>query len=227
MTRDHATIRALIALLAASLLSVGAGACGATSDGAGSHSNAPADAVPANTAPAAATSATEPSGSYLSSDGDSDNDDRADPSQSFEKTDTLATSTFGREMSATERPAVVALIKRYYAAAAADDGALACPLLDPTLATGLGERQSQGQGQGHAAQSHGGGCAAAVSALFNQQHTQLMADEVATMSVIDVHVQGNEGIVTVAFRNALSGRIPIRRQGRAWKLGGLFDIGTT
>jgi hypothetical protein len=157
----------------------------------------------------------------LISDGDRDNDDREHPIKGFEKTDTLAPLSYGKEADSTERRDVTSVVKRYYAAAAADNGIQACSLLAPTLAQGLGESEGQ------TAHGTANNCPATVSLLFKQQHQQLAADEVATMTVIDVRVSGDVGVATVGFRAALSGRIHVKREDGAWKVNALLDTGSS
>jgi ketosteroid isomerase-like protein len=183
-------------------------ACGS---GERAKSVASADKRDPNVRSSAVSSAARHAG-YLSSDKDKDNDDGVPSNRKSEKTDTLVPRLYGREANAADKLAVTAVVKHYYAAAAKGDGATACSLLDRTLATGLGESRGDRVA-----------CADVIASYFKDQHEQLAADEVSTMTVLDVRVDGNEGIATVAFRNAPSGRILVRREEDAWKVNALLD----
>jgi hypothetical protein len=156
-------------------------------------------------------------GSYLKSDGDRDNDDRSSPIETVEKSDTLIPWTYGKEAGRADKRAITAFVKRYYAAAAAGDGARACSLLYSTLAAGLGE----GQDQPLPSRT----CAAVVSLLFEQQRQRLAADDVATMTVVDVRIEGDDGIATLGFRTMPVGQFRVKRERGAWKVDALLDTG--
>lgn len=210
-------MKSLAVLLTAALLSVSAAACGQTSKNIGSTSQVHSNAAATGSSRATTTSST--THSYLESDGDGDKDDN---NRYFmaEHTDTLLPSAYGKEAAQADKRAVVALIKRYYTAAAAGDGATACPLLYSTLAAGL----AKGQGQS-VQSSSGGACPAVVSLLFKQQHELLAADDIATMVMVDVRVKGNVGIATVGFRTMPVGQIHVKRDRGVWKVNALLDTG--
>jgi hypothetical protein len=155
------------------------------------------------------------SGNYLESDRDKDNDDRERPLPQIERFDTLAPRDYGREALGAEREAIATKVRRYYAAVAAGDGNGACALLGLRLARGLAE------GQGDKT------CATALMRALAGQRAQLVADKVATMTIVDVRVEGNAGIVTVGFKAAPSGRIQVARERGAWKVNALLDTEST
>jgi hypothetical protein len=154
----------------------------------------------------------------LRSDEDADNDDERYPHKGVETTDTLIPYAFGKEASPTDRPVIAALVKRYYVAAATGNGNVACQLLDPTLADGLGEGQST--------QGGSGGCTVRFSALFTQQHRLWQEKNVSTMTVIDVRLAGDSGVATVGFRTVATRRIFVKRNKETWKINALFDTGS-
>jgi hypothetical protein len=204
----------LAALMAVALLCVGAFACGTSNKG-GSASKASSTLVPSSTGRRNSASNAAQGGGYLESDKDEDEDDEGPPLKTRE--DNLMPLAYGKEASQADEQAITALVKRYYAVAAAGDGAKGCSLLYSTLATDLGE------GQGPSAQT----CATAMSRVFKQQHRQLAADEVATMVVVDVRVKGNLAIATVGFRTQPVGRINLKREHHTWKINALIDTVTT
>ena len=68
----------------------------------------------------------------------------------------------------------------------------ACSLLDATLVREL-FAASSGEGSGDS-------CATALPALFIGQHPPTTPADVATMTVISVHVKGNVGLAELGFR---------------------------
>ncbi|HTA15893.1 MAG TPA: hypothetical protein VK781_13640 [Solirubrobacteraceae bacterium] len=122
-------------------------------------------------------------------------------------------AAYGGEASEADTRAVTAVIRKYYAAAAAEDGQAACQLLYSSLATGLAE----GVGGG------GKTCPAAISVLFKQQHSHIVADDVPTMVVISVHAKGNLGLAVLGFRRVPESEILVEREGSSWKIDALFD----
>jgi len=205
----------LLLLGAVALSSISIGACGQAS-GIGDSSSSPAPtAAPSGYVTSSDPADTAALGGYLKSDDDNDNDDAVHPRR-IERTDALTPQDYGSKASAADAREVSTLVKRYYMLAAAGRGDTACPLLYPTLAAGLSEG---GSGSGHA------GCAAALDLLFKEQHGLLAGDEVATMTVVDVHVKGQLALATVGFRSKPVGTILLRRQGRGWKLDALLDTG--
>ncbi len=198
-------MKSLLALLSATLLCVSATACGSAGKNASLTSR-----VPSNTA-------TTTAGDYLKSDGDNDKDD-GNPLFAAEHTDTFMPD-FGKQASRVVEQAITALVKRYYAAAAAGDGTEACSLLYSTLAAGLDESQGQ------SAQDDNKTCTATLSQLFRQQRQQLAADDVATMVVIGVGVKGDLARVTVGFKTMPVGQIVVKREGGTWKMNALLYTG--
>jgi hypothetical protein len=213
-------MRSLLALFAVGLLSVCLAACGGTSKGAGSASHASSNAAATGSTPLT-TSSTTPPGSYFKNDGDKDGDDEDRGGKSADNDDRALLAAYGNEAGQADKRAVTTVVKGYYAAAAAGDGAKACSLLATSLAMGLAEGQSQ------SVQSGGKTCAAAVSLLFKQQHQQLAADDVATMVVTGMHVKGNLGLAVLGFKTMPEGEILVEREDRAWKIDALFDSDMT
>jgi hypothetical protein len=165
----------------------------------------------------AATRHTSPGG-YWENDGDKDSDDHAHSGElPDDNDDRNLLAPYPDRPSQAELHAITGTVRGYYAAAAAENGAKACGLLDASLAVGLGE------GSGRPSHSSSSGCAAAVEHLFKEQHRQLATEEPATMVIISVHVKGDLGLALLGFRKAPEGAILIEREGGIWKVGALFD----
>jgi hypothetical protein len=197
--------------LVVAVLVSGLGACGGASrDMRLSSQSTPGLGDSANTT-VAGPSKTSTSG-YLRSDGDNETDDGSRGND-----DSAFLDTFGKEARPPDRRAIAELVKRYYVAAAAGDGAKACALLTPSVASGLAPAQvSSGQASADT-------CAAIVSRLFASQHQRLQADDVATMVVVDAHVKGNLGVAVFGFKTEPLSEILVKREAGPWRLDGLFD----
>jgi hypothetical protein len=203
----------MLVLLTMSVLGGGVAACGGSSDrpGSGSHASTLAAATSSD---AARTSSTVPPGGYLKSDSDGDADERQKGPSSEDMRGMTAT---GHSVSGADRRAITTVVKSYYLAAAAGDGAQGCPLLDSSLATATTEEQSQ------LVPNTTKTCAASLSRLFEQQHQHLAAEEPTTMVVTGVHVNGATGLATLGFRTMPESEIVLQRKGRTWKIDALFD----
>ncbi len=204
-----------LAVLATALLGLGATACGGAtattptsppSHTTGTTSNARAGP------PAHADSST----GYLKNDGDKDSDDAERDRASPEGDASILFAPFGHRASAADARAVTNLVKSYYAASAAEDGAKACSLLTAGLALGVGADQRP---SGLNAPER---CAASMAALLAQQHRQLIADDVATMVVTSVHAKGNLGVAALGFRTMPESELLVEREDHAWKIDALF-----
>jgi hypothetical protein len=209
-------MKPILALLTTALLAVGATACGAGTV------KAPASPVSSEARPPGGTT-TAPasiasSGGYLKNDGDKDFDDpehgrgRGDP----EYDASILFAPFGPRADPADARAVTTLVKSYYAASAAENGAKACSLLSAGLTIGVGGDP------GGSAGSVGNGCASSMSSLLKQQHQLLLQEEVATMVVTSVHVKHNLGVAALGFRRMPESEILVEREGRTWKIDALF-----
>jgi hypothetical protein len=191
------------------VLSLGPVACGS-----GGHSGSPSRPASSSATPEGVSTPASggPAGSYLKVDGDKDNDDSDHPISRLDD-DGVLLNQYGGKASRADRQAVAAVLEGYYAAAAAEEGAKACALLDPSLAEGLAVAPRPGAGKT---------CAAGVSALYKQQHAQLAADA-ASMVVTEVRVKGDLGLAVLGFRAKPEGEILVERERGAWKVDALFD----
>jgi hypothetical protein len=202
-------MRSLLILSTIASLCLALAGCGEASKGGGADVRVSSHA---GNSPVEANSGIAAPGSYLKGDGDKDNDDTNHPNPRLSD-DIPFLVSYGKEASPAEKRAITEVIKRYYAAAVAQDGAVACPLLYPALATVL----IQGAGQ------QGDACAAALSRLFNQHHAQLVADRVPTMIVISVRLGSSLGVAELGFQAMPRGNILLAKEGRTWKIDAILD----
>jgi hypothetical protein len=202
-------MRSLLALPSIALLGLGVGACGDAGKRTGSASGSSSSAV------AAATVATTRVQPRLPTDSDEDNDN---PGGSRYDADDSPVLRFGRAASAAQGRAIASLVRRYYAAGAAGDGASACSLLYPLLAESVVEEYSQSPGL------RGKTCAEVLSKLFKRRHQELAGD-VAALKPTVVRVGGDHGLALVRFGGTRERRVLLRRERGAWKMDVLLDIG--
>lgn len=191
-------VRTSIALLAVMLLGAYATACG---EGSGS-SQRPASA---------GTSAAAMRGQAK---GDQDNDD-AQPVDN----DQQSVRTYGHEASQGQRLAVAALVKRYFADAAANDGAAACTLLNPGIA------RSAPLSYGKLGPSYLRGaktCAAVMRRLFEHYRPEL-SRKGHPLKVPSLRVEGTEGFAMLRFSDMPERQIAVGRQDGSWYVEMLLD----
>jgi hypothetical protein len=119
--------------------------------------------------------------------------------------DNDATFQWGPVASAADRRVVVALVKRYYAIAAAGDGAGACSLLDPLIVEMVAEDESHR------------GCAHNMDRLFARFHRQLVED-LGSFRVVVVQRRENTAAVLVDFAPTRLWQVFVRRTHGHWRL---------
>jgi hypothetical protein len=124
---------------------------------------------------------------------------------------------YGHPASAADRRSSVTLVTRYFAAAAAADGAKACALLVPLTAESVVEED------GHSAALSGRSCAAVMSKLFRLHH-RMLVEKRAALEVISVRIEGNKGLAVLDFPEIHEVRqLGVRRVDGAWKVVDLLD----
>lgn len=218
--------RSIHGLLAGLALCVSAAACGSGAGRSSSHSRSrPA----ASSSPSSLGSSpgadgklgARGPGGYLKYDGDVDVDDHSQaPSKDDEQEMVVASR---HPASAVDAQTIAAVVKRYYAAATAEDGVRGCALLSTALARSVAEQQPVDERRpGHAGQGPRT-CPPALSRLFNRQHRYLLGEDAKTMVVTGVHVSGAVGFVTLGFRTAPESELLLQRELGTWKLNALFD----
>jgi len=213
-------MKSLLALSAVALLSLGVAGCGGSSKGTDSTPQAYPDAASgsaagttaSNTTPTASSAMT--TGQRAKDSNDLDDDPNSD--------DDNPIVDYGHAASAPENEAITAVVKRYYAAAAAGDGAKACSMLVSTVAEAVPEEYGEASGPAYL---RGKTCAVVMSKLFKRHHRQL-ADNIATFEVTKVRAEEGKGLVVLRFATTPEPRkIAVRREGSVWKIKELLDSG--
>lgn len=99
---------------------------------------------------------------------------------------------YGHAAGPADRQALMALIRSYYAAAAAADGAKACALLMPFIAEAVAENYGFQPGL------HGKTCATVLSKLFKRQHA-LLAGKYETLKFYALRVDEDKALTVLSF----------------------------
>jgi hypothetical protein len=206
----------LLALLTIVLLSLGAVACGGVGKSTGSASQNSSDAFSTGDTTPTTASNTKPTSSNVTpagAHGKDSNDGDDDPNVD----DDISIVDYGHAASGADKLAIAVLIERYYAAAAADDGAKACSQIYSVVVEMIPEDFSQAPGLG------GKTCAVVMSKVFKQRHQQMAAD-VAALKVTRVRVEGNKGLASTYFGKLPQPYVMVHRDNGAWKMESLFEI---
>lgn len=207
-------MKPLLALLAVVLLGVGASACGSSGKGTGSTSQTPST-VAATTA-ATTTASTTPPPDFRKADRDRDNDIGA-PDDDKNNNSVL---NFGHAASASDEQAISSLVKRYYAAGLAEDGAKACSMIYSTLAEAVPE--DYGQSPPGPVYMRGTTCPTVLALMFKHFHHQLSV-QVPLLKVSRVRLNEHHGLAVLKFGKMPERQIPVAREGHVWKIEALLD----
>lgn len=200
-------MRSLFALLAIALLGVGVGACGGTSHASNRYLN-DGDHDPIG----------DEDGDNSS---DTDNDAPRDyqpvinESGRYHDADDSMTLAYGHAAGPADTRAVVALVKRYYAAAAAGDGKSACSMILPSLVKAVPEDYGKLGPQ----YLHGGKtCEAVLSLLFEHFHSKLAAP----IGVTGVRIEGKQAYALLGSATMSASYITVQREHGAWTINQLL-----
>ena len=202
--------------LATAALVLGASACGEASKGTKSTPGHSSNTTAASTDPSTNASGNKSHSEYTTIDGDKDNDVGAP----YDDTNNNEMLDYGHAAAAADQRAVTALIKHYYAAAVAGEGAKACSMLVADLAKAVAEDYGR-KSAGPSYLSSGTTCPVVMGLLFKHLHSQL-ATAVPQMQVTHVRLVGSHGLAVMSF-GGLERQIPVIREGRTWKVEALLD----
>lgn len=134
--------------------------------------------------------------------------------------DDLEILDFGHAASIAQTRIITSLVKRYYAAAAADEGRVICRLLYSLYSEVIVENNGRPPGP---PSLRGKTCTVVLSKIYAQQHKQMAAD-VATLHVIGVRVEGKKALALLHFAGKEEPRhIEIHKEFGTWKIDALLD----
>jgi hypothetical protein len=226
-------MRPLPALIVGTLLALAAVACGSAGKdaGSGTHGSSATGAIAGASASTPASGSTslegdedddDSSSNYLDStkyDNDADFDDDRGRQLGYRDSDDDAVLAYGRAASAAEKRALTAIVKRYYSAAVAANGATGCSLFTPALRNAVPEDYGQAPGPVY---MRGKTCPAVITLFFKHEHQQLAS---AMIEVTDVRVKGNEALAVVGSRAQPASEIALERHpGGPWRLADLIAV---
>jgi hypothetical protein len=198
------------------LLCAGLGACG----GAGKTH----DALSSATASATAQGGSGPSPAHHESlaapvMGDSDGD-------SAERTafdgDDFHSMHFGHAADGADRQAIAAIVKRYYAALAAEDAPTVCSLLLEVVAESLPEGDYRDSGKAPQTPASRETCPPAISDVLAESHRALLSES-RTLRVIGVRVRRRRASALLRFGGTSARHILLYKEEGKWKIGTLAD----
>lgn len=124
---------------------------------------------------------------------------------------------FGRAADPAELREALALVRGYYAAATAENGAKACALLDPIIAETVVEKY------GESPAVSGRTCAVVMSKLFTNRHALLSAEN-ATLRIPEIRVQGDKGLAILELPTIPEVRkLELHRVDGTWRVLNMLD----
>jgi hypothetical protein len=147
-------------------------------------------------------------------DGDSDSSPH-----SVSDADDRPVLAFGNAPSPSTRTAIEQLVRRYYATARSENGALACRMVIAPLAASVVEDLGRPPGPRYL---RGRSCAAVMTKVFHINRSQLTtyADE---LSIAAVRVEGRRGVAILRFRTVPSRQLELQIERGQWKVAALLD----
>ncbi len=134
--------------------------------------------------------------------------------------------TYGRQAASTEEHEVSALVKSYYEAAAADDGARACSMMDRGLAESsnfaklVPKEYAPGAGASVFSEK---GCAQVASLIFEPNRQQLVGDA-ATVKLASLRVDGTHGLAILIFTTTPERVISVLQEQGVWRINGFLGV---
>jgi hypothetical protein len=204
----YSKTRPLLLLIGLALLSVCVYSCGGTGKSTSSASTAPSSAV---------------THEDIVGDGQTASTPKHEPVDSGNQNDDNING-YGHEASAADRRAIAALVKRYYAAAATDNGAKACSMVYSIFAESIPE--DYGKPPGPPAFRGLKTCAAVVSKLFKMLPGQPPSVLYKT-EVTGVRLYGNHGFAQLHSSAIPTGKFFVERERGVWKAGTLIGVACT
>jgi hypothetical protein len=122
--------------------------------------------------------------------------------------------TYGPVAGKAATAPIVAMLERYFAAAAADRVSTVCSMLYPVAVERLVEEHSHGAG---AASQRGSSCRQIVAKLLRQQHSELVAKR-ASLKVRLVELRAKHAWVVLDFGRGKENVVLLHHEGSTWSL---------
>jgi hypothetical protein len=153
------------------------------------------------------------------SDADVDNDYQDLVKKGYYDSDDKVRRDYGHAPSPAQRRVLTRLVENYFAAAVKEDGKRACALLLPSFASSMPEdygSQTPGSSYLRGAKT----CAAVLSGVFQHEHAVLSAP----VKVVDVRVEGAQGIALLGSTTISARTLDLARQGGVWRIQGVLGV---
>jgi len=208
-------MKTLLALLATTLLGLGSLGCGDSSRPQSARLASETGTASVSAAQSTATTTQPPTTQQPPTDFDKDNDGNGKRHDE----DDATVLDYGQAAGAPVKQAVTRLVERYYAAAAASNGATACSLLYSLIGESVAEEYGQPPGP---PALRGSTCAVVMSKLFKQNQARLGAED-ATLKVIAVRIKGKRGLALLTSKALPERHMPIHLEHGVWKIFDLTD----
>lgn len=192
--------------------------CGSTRRAAGSAPSRIPDGASSTVAAAAGIGAT-PGNDPSAVDGDDSYED-GDAPGSPRDWDDRPPLPGGVPATAVEQGEIVSLVRRYYAAGAARDGAAVCSLLYSTTAEGLPLDYGRPPGP---AQLRGSTCAVVMSKLLALRRAEFETKR-TKLAIASVSVRGESAAVLMRFGGMPERVLRLRRERGRWTVRELTDV---
>jgi hypothetical protein len=154
-----------------------------------------------------------PVGHYIRGDYDDDDNGGEDP-------DDVKTRTFGHRANGLEAHAAEEIVTRYYAAAATEDGATACRLMDSRLAKSRDYAKVVPPEYAPSPGSsifRGKACKEIASLVFEPAHQQLVADA-ETVKLAELRVAKANALAILLYTTDPESEIPLKFEHGKWKV---------
>lgn len=151
---------------------------------------------------------------------DRDGDNDSSGGKSRYDSDDQRTADFGHPASSAEGATIAALVRRFYAAAAAGNGEKACSMLYSVFAEAVPEDYGTSPpGPGYA---RGTTCPAVLTRVFTHFREQILSKS-PKLQITQVRVMGRAGIVLLSFGALPERIIHVLREGQTWRIQALLD----
>lgn len=209
-------MKSLLALLAVCLLSGCMVACGGSGKSTTSGASTTVSSTKTDATGSTVPTDTTPAHVETKADADKDNDLEAP----YDDTNNNSTLNFGHEANSADTRTITALIKRYYTAALAENGAKACSMIYSTLEEAVPE--DYGQSPPGPSYMSGTTCSAVLSLLFKHFHPQITL-EYPKLVVARVRLVEHHGYAILHFGTLPERQIDVSREGHTWKIGQVLD----
>ncbi|MGA9285385.1 MAG: hypothetical protein WBV85_08075 [Solirubrobacteraceae bacterium] len=199
-----------LTLCAVALLGAGCIACGGASKTTGANSStqaAPTSSVGTSSEKPADTPADKDKDEDSTGTGRYDSDDKA-------------VLDFGHAASASEKEQITALVRSYYAIAAAQNGTKACTLLYSILAEAVPE--NYGISPPGPSYAHGKTCPEVLAAFFKHFHQQIVA-KLPKLKVSRVRIKERQGVAVLSFGKLPESEMRVVREGHIWRIISVVD----